>query len=95
MLDGTLLKIQHEVKNVVHEKFIPHAVEPAIGISRVLYMVLHHCFHVRAASDSKTYFSFPLHIAPILCYIFPIQPNDSALVALAHVIRTKSYFHAL
>ena len=60
------LEFQYEEIETVHESFIPHVIEPSIGINRLVQVVLEHCFRLRLA-DGRKFFTFPPSIAPIKC----------------------------
>ena len=65
-----------EKKTVTHEeKFIPHVIEPAFGIGRVLYCVFEHCFKMRENDVNRTYFDFPPTVAPLKTSILPLMNN--------------------
>ena len=60
------LELHYEEVETVHESFIPHVIEPSIGINRLVQVVLEHCFRLRLA-DGRKFFTFPPSIAPIKC----------------------------
>ena len=66
----------NEVKQTVNEvKYIPHVIEPSFGISRIVFMVLTHCFKMREGKDmiGRTYFAFNPFVAPYKCSILPLM----------------------
>ncbi len=81
MIDPALLQVLTEEKTVMEEKYLPNVVEPSFGIGRIVYVILEHCFKIRAGEDaqSRTYFIFPPVIAPVKCSILPLVPNEKKL----------------
>lgn len=54
------------------EKYVPHVIEPSYGLGRIMYCIFEHCFKKREADAQRTYFDFPIQIAPIKCSILPL-----------------------
>lgn len=59
-------RIQHE------EKYTPSVIEPSYGLGRIMYCIFEHCFAMREEDQQRTYFDFPIQIAPIKCSILPL-----------------------
>lgn len=59
--------------NVDNRKFVPHIVEVAYGIDRPLYCVLESCYR---EEDNRSYFKFPIEIAPYIVGVFPLVQKD-------------------
>eukprot|EP00658_Telonema_sp_P-2_P043903 TRINITY_DN3177_c0_g1_i2.p1 TRINITY_DN3177_c0_g1~~TRINITY_DN3177_c0_g1_i2.p1 ORF type:complete len:698 (-),score=204.42 TRINITY_DN3177_c0_g1_i2:25-2118(-) len=66
------------VEKHVHE-FVPHVIEPSLGIDRVLYAIFEHAYRVREAEDGddkgqkekRHVLSFSHAIAPYMAGLFP------------------------
>lgn len=60
----------------MEEKFVPHVIEPSFGMGRIMYCIFEHCFRMREKKKKddpdRTYFDFPIQIAPIKCSILPL-----------------------
>ncbi|WXG47438.1 MAG: glycine--tRNA ligase [Candidatus Atabeyarchaeum deiterrae] len=56
------------------DRIIPHVIEPSIGVERITYCVLEHCF--REGDRDWTWFQFPLKIAPIHTIVVPLMRKD-------------------
>lgn len=70
------IKIEKKEKTIMEEKFIPHVIEPSFGIGRIIYCIFEHCFRVREKDANRTYFDFPISVAPIKCSILPLMAQD-------------------
>lgn len=44
-LSRDLIKFEEKVVNVMEEKYVPHVVEPAFGIGRLLQAIIEHSFN--------------------------------------------------
>jgi len=67
------MKFEKKVKTVSEEKYVPHVIEPSFGIGRIVYCIFEHCFKVRAQDAQRTYFDFPISVAPVKCSILPLM----------------------
>jgi glycyl-tRNA synthetase len=56
--------------------FIPHVIEPSIGVDRSFYCVLEHCFVPASSERDWDWFKFPVSIAPYLVGVFPLFKKD-------------------
>ena len=61
---------------MIEEKYIPHVIEPSFGIGRIIYAVFEHCFKVRPEDAQRTYFDFPIRVAPIKCALLPLMSQE-------------------
>ncbi len=65
-------------------KFLPHVIEPAVGINRLLAMVLLDTYTEEGDGDSKRiYLKLPPKLAPFKAAVFPLLANKPDLVAKA------------
>ena len=55
----------------MEEKFVPHVIEPAFGIGRILQAIIEHSFNQRE-DPQKSYFKFSPRVAPVKCSILPV-----------------------
>ena len=64
-----------EKQTIQTEQFLPHIIEPSFGISRLVQTTLEHCYRTRQA-DGRSFFTFPVSIAPVKCSILTIRKCD-------------------
>jgi len=60
-----------------NKKFIPHVIEPSIGLDRSFFCILESCFREKSATKEWDWFSFPTSIAPYLVAVFPLMKKDN------------------
>ena len=53
VIDETMIEIKEIVVKKEYEEFVPHVVEPSIGIDRILYAVLEHNFYRREEDQNR------------------------------------------
>ncbi len=70
------------VDPVTNEKYIPHVVEPAFGVTRTLLAVLLSAYHEEKAptgegeEDTRVVLRFPKHLAPVKIAILPLSKKE-------------------
>ncbi len=65
-------------------KFIPHVIEPAVGITRLFLMLMFDVYREEGEGDDKrVYLKFPADIAPYRVAVFPLVSNKEELSAKA------------
>jgi len=69
-----------------NRKFVPHVIEPAVGINRLMAMVLLDSYR---EEEDRVYLSLPPKIAPYKVAVFPLLANKPELVARAKEIFDK------
>ncbi len=67
------------------EKFVPHVVEPSMGLDRIFFTVLEHSF---SESDGYVVLRLPPRIAPIKAGVFPLL-DDSRMTEAALAIHDE------
>lgn len=67
---------------VDNRKFVPHVIEPAVGIARLFLMVLFDSYHHDESKD-RNVLSLPARLAPYQVAIFPLVKNKPELLAAA------------
>ncbi|MDA1079314.1 MAG: glycine--tRNA ligase [bacterium] len=77
-----------EATDLENRRFIPHVIEPAVGLNRVFMMVLTEHFW-EDAERSRTVLSLPQQLAPNTVAVFPLARNKPELVAVAKEIYVK------
>ena len=82
LLDAGLVTVSKSIKKVSHEEFMPHIIEPSIGIDRLVYSVLNSRYWVRPDDIDRCVLSLPPAIAPIQVVILPLFTKD---VIMKHV----------
>lgn len=70
---------------VTQEKFIPHVIEPAVGINRLFLMVLCDAYHQDEAK-SRLVLQLDQKLAPYQLAVFPLLKNKEELVSKAREI---------
>lgn len=58
------------------QRVVPHVVEPSMGVDRMFWCVLEHCFREKSAGKDWEWFAFPPAIAPYHAWIFPLMKKD-------------------
>lgn len=72
------------------ERFIPHVVEPAFGITRTLTTVLLNSYYEDTANN-RVVMRFPMSIAPYQVAVFPLLSNKDNLVTKAKEVKALLY----
>lgn len=69
------------------ERFIPHVVEPSLGVERTILAILA-CAYTEdeLGGERRTYLKLPSTIAPIRAAVFPLLKNKPELVAKAREV---------
>jgi glycyl-tRNA synthetase len=69
------------------ERFVPHVIEPSLGIERTILAVLISAYHEEGEGDDKRIvLKLPAHIAPIKAAVSPLLKNKPELVAKAREV---------
>lgn len=66
-----------------NKKIVPHVIEPAVGINRLMAMVLLDSYK---EEEDRVYLSLPAKLAPYKVAVFPLLANKPQLVERAEVI---------
>lgn len=65
-------------------KFIPHVIEPAVGINRLFVMLLHDVYREEEVNgETRIYLAFNKEVAPYQVAVFPLVANKPELVTKA------------
>jgi glycyl-tRNA synthetase len=68
-------------------KFLPHVIEPAVGITRIFIMTLLDAYREEGEGDSfRVYLKLKPEVAPYRVAVFPLVANKPELVSKAHEI---------
>lgn len=67
------------------KKFIPHVIEPAVGINRLFLMVLCDAYHLDQ-ENQRTVLKLPANLAPYKAAVFPLLKNKPELVSKAQSV---------
>lgn len=68
-------------------KFVPHVIEPAVGINRLFVMILNDVYREEEINGEKRiYLAFNSEVAPFQIAVFPLLANKSELVAKAEAL---------
>jgi glycyl-tRNA synthetase len=68
---------------VTNKKFVPHVIEPAVGINRLMAMVLLDSYK---EDGERVYLALPAKLAPYKVAVFPLLANKPQLVEKAKEI---------
>lgn len=69
---------------VNNRKFVPHVIEPAVGINRLMAMVLLESYREEGEGENKrVYLALPPKLAPYKVAVFPLLSNKENLVEKA------------
>ncbi len=76
------------------EKFLPHVIEPALGINRLFLAILSDCLWFDG-DKKRLVLKLPVHLAPIKIAVFPLLKNKPDLINKAKQIyqQLKSKYH--
>lgn len=67
-------------------KYIPHVIEPSLGVDRTILAVLLSAYHEEAGEEERIVLKFPAWLAPYKIAIFPLLKNKPELVSKAREI---------
>src|SRR5205085_8242734 len=79
--------------DVKKKRYVPHVIEPAVGVDRILLAILCTAYTEDQAPDEKgkmetrTVLRFAPRIAPIKVAVFPLLKNKPELVEKAKAVR--------
>lgn len=70
------------------EKILPHVIEPAVGINRLMLAVLADAYteETSANGSERILLKLPAHLAPVKVAVFPLLPNKPELVEKAREV---------
>jgi glycyl-tRNA synthetase len=72
------------------EKFIPHVIEPSLGVDRTVLAVLTSAYREdELGGETRTYLSLSPKIAPVKTMVSPLLKNKPELVAKAREVRAE------
>ncbi len=72
------------------EKFIPHVIEPSLGVDRTILAILTSAYREDAlGGETRTYLAFSPKIAPVKAMVSPLLKNKPELVAKAREVRAE------
>jgi glycyl-tRNA synthetase len=88
-------KSQEIFDEATKKKFVPHVIEPAVGVDRILLAVLcagyaeEEVRDEKGAVEKRTVLRFSPRIAPVKVAILPLLKNKPELVAIAQKLHAK------
>lgn len=72
------------------EKFIPHVIEPSLGVDRTVLAILSSAYHEDTlGGETRTYLSLSPKIAPVKAMVSPLLRNKPELVEKAREVRAE------
>ncbi len=81
-LSGQSLEYTHPHTN---QKFIPHVIEPALGVNRLFLALLTQGYHQDPATN-RVILKLPAHLSPYQVAVFPLLKNKPELVDKARSV---------
>ncbi|MEK7553849.1 MAG: glycine--tRNA ligase [Patescibacteria group bacterium] len=73
-----------------NEKYIPHVIEPSLGVDRTILAVLTSAYREDTMGDeTRIYLALSPKIAPVKAMVSPLLKNKSELVAKAREVRAE------
>lgn len=82
---------QYDLERIItgklKKKGIPHIIELAIGIDRLMYSILDNLFEQKDVMEGKSMLTIPYFLAPVQVSVLPLLKNNSDLCTMA----TKVY----
>ena len=88
-------KPQELFDEATKKKFVPHVIEPSVGVDRILLAVLCACYAEEDVTDEKgntekrTVLRLSPRIAPVKVAVLPLIKNKEALTGRARALYTK------
>jgi glycyl-tRNA synthetase len=78
----------YDLSKVLPAKFkeIPHILEIAIGLDRLLYALIDNLYQEKAVEDGKSMLSIPYHLAPVQVSVLPLKKNHTKIKTIARDI---------
>jgi glycyl-tRNA synthetase len=70
---STCYELAITTEKISGDKFVPHVIEPAYGVDRILYTLLEHAYRVR---DDYVTLSLKGLVAPVKVGVFPLMARD-------------------
>ncbi|MGB2582126.1 MAG: glycine--tRNA ligase [Thermoplasmata archaeon] len=70
---STCYELAVATEKISGDKFVPHVIEPAYGVDRILYTLLEHAYRVR---DDYVTLSLKGLVAPVKVGVFPLMARD-------------------
>jgi len=72
------------------EKYIPHCIEPSLGVDRLMLAVICSAYaEDEVGGEKRNFLKFPARIAPIKAVVLPLLKNKEGLVSVAREIFEK------
>ena len=69
------------------ERFVPHVIEPSLGVDRTVLAVLASCYcEQEMEKETRAYLALPFTLAPFKAAVFPLLANKPELVEKARTI---------
>ncbi|XP_040921744.1 glycine--tRNA ligase [Toxotes jaculatrix] len=75
-LTKDMVSVKRLQKTLHVEEIVPNVIEPSFGMGRIMYSIFEHSFRIRQGDEQRTYFSFPVSVAPYKCSILPLSQNQ-------------------
>lgn len=85
-ITNEMCKWDNIIEKVSTKSFVPHVIEPAYGIGRIIYTLLEHSFYVRNEEvneenngKKRTVLRLPYKISPYIVSVLPLSKHDNLI----------------
>jgi glycyl-tRNA synthetase len=58
------------------KKLVPHVFEVSLGVDRLVFCMMEHCFREKTPEKDWEWFDFPPEVAPFVAAVFPLMKKD-------------------
>lgn len=87
--NGSSVSLEYQDEEL-KEKFLPHVIEPSVGLDRTFLAVLLAAYREdELGGETRTYLALPAHLAPIKAMVSPLLKNKPELVEKAREVRAE------
>jgi len=89
-IDSSLVTVSKSKELVSSEEFVPHIIEPSIGVDRLIYAILNSRYWVRPEDSDRCVMSLSSIIAPIQVVILPLLTKPIITKHIGSVVNMVS-----
>jgi glycyl-tRNA synthetase len=87
--NGSSVTLEYQDEEL-KEKFLPHVIEPSLGVDRTVLAVLVSVYREdELGGEKRVYLALPAKVAPVKAMVSPLLKNKPELVEKAKEIRTE------
>jgi glycyl-tRNA synthetase len=82
------IKFKKVTKRKGGENVIPHVIEPAFGVGRIIYCILEHSYYTREGDEKRAVLALKPIIAPVKCSVFPLTADPAYTPLVSKIARS-------